>query len=390
MARAHDREIDQVLGIGADRGADIEHDRFAAQGRPQRRDRRPLDAGQRLEIELRHRHQRAGIAGGHRHVGLALLDRIDGEPHRRFPAAIAQRLARLVLHPHRDVGMDEPRRRLERRPGIEQRRRAARHCRKNRNSLRDGAPTPVRRRRRPRRGRGLPPSHRAQCGPCLTFDDLAVLGPEDGKATPEARIAVRRPDTTAFSGHRRNALRSLARAANGPSSGVSASLAAARKPRRLARIGIEPEDQELGGKRTKIDDTADQRLRIVPLHVARLASLGFRLAAGGCCGTNTRSTASSISLVSGSSVTTQFCPTVADTTRRDVQTAGAVPLHIEVRLQAAADRANPRAAPTAARTPASAIEIEMLARLGEYPPPQREHATAGQAVSRNWLSGMIA
>ena len=43
---AHDGEIDQVFGIGADRGADIEHDRLAAQRRPQRRDRRPLDTGQ--------------------------------------------------------------------------------------------------------------------------------------------------------------------------------------------------------------------------------------------------------------------------------------------------------------------------------------------------------
>ena len=43
--RAHHREIDEVLGIGADRGAQIEHDRFAPQRRPERGDRRPLDAG---------------------------------------------------------------------------------------------------------------------------------------------------------------------------------------------------------------------------------------------------------------------------------------------------------------------------------------------------------
>ena len=49
---AHDGEIDEMLGIGADRGADVEHDQFAAQRRPQRRDRRPLDARQRLEVEF--------------------------------------------------------------------------------------------------------------------------------------------------------------------------------------------------------------------------------------------------------------------------------------------------------------------------------------------------
>ena len=104
---AHHGQIDEVVGIGADRGADVEHHGFAAQGRPQRRDRRPLDARQRLEIELRHRHQRAGIAARYHDVGVAFLDRVDGEPHRGFPPAIAQGLARLILHPHGDVGVDE-------------------------------------------------------------------------------------------------------------------------------------------------------------------------------------------------------------------------------------------------------------------------------------------
>ena len=71
--RAHDREIDEMLGVRADRGADIEHDQFAAQGRPQCRDRRPLDAREHFEIELRHRHQGAGIAGRYRHVGFVFL-----------------------------------------------------------------------------------------------------------------------------------------------------------------------------------------------------------------------------------------------------------------------------------------------------------------------------
>ena len=37
---AHERELDELLGIGADRRADIEHDAFAAQRRPDRGDRR--------------------------------------------------------------------------------------------------------------------------------------------------------------------------------------------------------------------------------------------------------------------------------------------------------------------------------------------------------------
>ena len=72
--RTHDREVDKVLGIGADRGADVEHDQFAAQGRPQRRDGGARDPGQRFELEFRHRHQRAGIARRYGHVGFLLFD----------------------------------------------------------------------------------------------------------------------------------------------------------------------------------------------------------------------------------------------------------------------------------------------------------------------------
>ena len=93
--------------VGADRGAEIEHDTFALDCRPQRRKRRPLDALDHLQIKARHRHQRAGIAGRHRDVGLALLHRIERKPHRRFPAPIAQRLARLVVHANGDVGVHD-------------------------------------------------------------------------------------------------------------------------------------------------------------------------------------------------------------------------------------------------------------------------------------------
>ena len=71
---AHHRELDEVLRIGADRGADVEHDRFAAHRRPERGDGRPLDPGAwSCRQNLRHRHQRAGVAGGDRDIGLAAL-----------------------------------------------------------------------------------------------------------------------------------------------------------------------------------------------------------------------------------------------------------------------------------------------------------------------------
>src|SRR6202166_3392811 len=79
---AHHRQIDEVVGVRTDRGAEIEHDGFTAQGRPQRRDRRALDARQGFEIELRHRHQRASIAARYRDVRVALLDSVDGAPLR--------------------------------------------------------------------------------------------------------------------------------------------------------------------------------------------------------------------------------------------------------------------------------------------------------------------
>ena len=70
---------------------------------------------------LRHRHQRAGIAGRNGDIRLALLHRIDGKPHRRLPAALAQRLAGLVVHLDRDVGVHELRGRLELGTRVEQR-----------------------------------------------------------------------------------------------------------------------------------------------------------------------------------------------------------------------------------------------------------------------------
>ena len=92
-----------MLGIGTDRRADIQHDRLATRGRPKRRQRRPINAGQRVQTELRHRHQRAGVARGDSGVRLTALHRVEGAPHGRDPSSGAQRDTRLVVHADRDI-----------------------------------------------------------------------------------------------------------------------------------------------------------------------------------------------------------------------------------------------------------------------------------------------
>ena len=96
---AHHREIDQLLGADDDVRADVEHHALAALGRPQRRDGGTRNAFERAELEHRHRHQRAGVAGGDRDFGFLVLHRFDGAPHAGVAAA-AQRQARLFLHAH--------------------------------------------------------------------------------------------------------------------------------------------------------------------------------------------------------------------------------------------------------------------------------------------------
>jgi len=118
---AHKREIDQVIGIRADRRADIEHDRLAAQRRPHRGDGGAIDQRHRAQADFRHRHQRAGIAGGNRKIRLALLDRLDRLPHRGDAPAGAQRLAWFVAHFDGDVGMKNLGLAGERRVLLEQR-----------------------------------------------------------------------------------------------------------------------------------------------------------------------------------------------------------------------------------------------------------------------------
>src|SRR5580693_8120644 len=50
---------------------------------------------------------------------------------------------------------------------------------------------------------------------------------------------------------------------------------------RLARVGIEPKDEEFGRQRAQIDDTADERLRPVPAALRPFGSLFVGLVVAG-------------------------------------------------------------------------------------------------------------
>ena len=119
--RAHDRQHDQMLRIGADGRADIEHDGLALHRRPQAGDGGPVDLRHGAQANLGHGHQRAGVARRNRHVGLALLDRVQRQPHRGIAPPHAQRLARLGVHLDGDIGVEEARHRRQFRIGVQQR-----------------------------------------------------------------------------------------------------------------------------------------------------------------------------------------------------------------------------------------------------------------------------
>ncbi len=104
--RAHHRKIDEMCRVGADAGAQVEHNRFATHRRPARRNRGPVDPGQGLELEFCQRHERTGVAGGHGKVGLPAFHRVDRHRHRGLPAPLPQRLA-LELRPRVDQRLDQ-------------------------------------------------------------------------------------------------------------------------------------------------------------------------------------------------------------------------------------------------------------------------------------------
>ena len=105
-AGTHQGKVAELLGIGADVGADVENDRFGADRRPDRGNRGALDIAERLEQEAIERHQRAGVAGGDCDGSPALAHGLKGQPHAR-PLAAADRMARLVGHADGVGGVDD-------------------------------------------------------------------------------------------------------------------------------------------------------------------------------------------------------------------------------------------------------------------------------------------
>ena len=110
-----------MIRLRADRSAHVEHDRVALERRPEPGNRGAFDTRHGAQIELRHRHQRAGVSGRDGGISLTLLDGIDREPHRGFPAATPECLARLVVHPDDHFGMDYARGCLQTRTSLQQR-----------------------------------------------------------------------------------------------------------------------------------------------------------------------------------------------------------------------------------------------------------------------------
>ena len=243
-----------MLGVGADRGAEIEHDRLslAASARCAAI-AGPLDPGHGLEVELGHGHQRAGIAGGDGDVRLALLHRVDGEPHRGFPAPLAQRLARLVVHLDGDVGMHE-----RARPALscgrasssgsmssavaEQQELDIRMARERQAQRPERRPLP----------RGHPPWRRARCGLCGAWRDNTASAGGHNRGLAISRSLPLRPFFSAASAANGRPESSPGRGGSNTASG-------------LARIGIDAEDEEFGREGAEVDHAVDQRLRRIIL-----------------------------------------------------------------------------------------------------------------------------
>ncbi len=103
QGRAHHRELQQVFGRAIDVGAEVEH----GGGAPARvghpgGDGGSLDTVQRLEQITSDRHQRPGVAGRHRGLGVAVLHLLDRHAHGRVLLAAQGDFDR-VAHFH-DLG----------------------------------------------------------------------------------------------------------------------------------------------------------------------------------------------------------------------------------------------------------------------------------------------
>ena len=280
-----------------------------------------------LRLNLRHRHQRAGVAGRDRDVGLALLHRVDGEPHRRLPAAVAQRLARLVVHPDRDVGVDE----AARPPAAADGRRAAGRSWRGRRTAetrcRDAAPAPVPRPARPPTGPWSPPMASSAMRTLSGMDRPERRRWDAGKFRREGD-RVNDDNSLPAGGHtsgRHRAFRAVSR--NSADFSVFGLLQggerrkrmarriagrpAPRTRRRLARIGIDPQH---AGIRWRWHRDRSRRRPAAPAASSRSSSLKSRGIGGQRgSGRNTRSTGSSTASRAAPASPRRSAPTVAVT-----------------------------------------------------------------------------
>ena len=104
--RAHRSELDEVLRVRVDVGADVEqHDR-AGGGHHVGRQRRAVDAVDPAEAEDGGGHRGAGRAGADDRIGVAVTDEIGGDDD-RGSALRAQRGGGVLPHPDHLGRVDE-------------------------------------------------------------------------------------------------------------------------------------------------------------------------------------------------------------------------------------------------------------------------------------------
>ena len=96
--RAHARELPQLLGVGADVGAQVQHHEATARFADQRfGNRRAANGGQDADEVARQCEQAAGVAGTHSGVGIAAGNGADRRGHGGMNI-VAQRGAQRIVH----------------------------------------------------------------------------------------------------------------------------------------------------------------------------------------------------------------------------------------------------------------------------------------------------
>ena len=95
--RPHDRELEEVFRSGVDVRPEIEHVGMSSSRRQGGDDRRPVDAGQRLQDETRDGEQGSRVPRTHAGIGFAARYEVEGDPHGRVPFR-PQRLGRRLVH----------------------------------------------------------------------------------------------------------------------------------------------------------------------------------------------------------------------------------------------------------------------------------------------------